>query len=371
LSKKVTYIISNIDRWIAFEWIIENIDKERIELSFILINSNKSYFEQYLKDNCIKYCQFDYHSKNQLPILVIRIARVLKKFNTKIVHTHFLDANLIGLIAAKISGIKNRIHTRHHSVFHHEYAKRGVFIDKFCNKLSTKIVSISAVVSKVLINNEQVDPRKIVLIHHGFDIDKFNLIDEIAVNNLEVKYRLDSKYPVIGVVSRFIEWKGVQYTIEAFKQILKQYPDAILVLANARGPHSQSLKERTKDIPERNLKFIKFEEDLFSLYQLFDAFVHVPISSEVEAFGQIYIEALAAGVPSIFTLSGIAHSFIKHEENAVVVPFKNSEAIYQGILRLLNDKNLAGKLIKNGEKDVRALFELDKMIDKLNNLYSN
>ena len=371
MSKKVTYIISNIDRWIAFEWIIERIDRQRFEMNFILINSKNSYFEEYLKDNFIEYRQFNYHSKFQFPTLIFRIAQILKKYKAEIVHTHFFDANQIGLFAAKIAGIRNRIHTRHHSVFHHDYAISGVYIDKICNRLSTKIVSISDVVSRVLIEKEHVDPSKIELIHHGFDIDKFHLKDEAAVNNLKVKYGLDSNYPVIGVVSRFIEWKGVQYTVEAFKQILKKYPNATLILANARGPYLERLKEQSEDIPKENMRLIPFEKDLFSLFKLFDVFVHVPISKEVEAFGQIYIEALAAKVPSVFTLSGIANDFIKDGCNATVVPYKNSDAITKAVLKILSNKDFASKISENGHTEIQHKFRVRVMIERLENLYIN
>ncbi len=44
--------------------------------------------------------------------------------------------------------------------------------------------------------------------------------------------------------------------------------------------------------------------------------MHVTIGKHYEAFGQIYVEALAAGIPSVFTLTGIAPEIIEHEHNA-------------------------------------------------------
>src|SRR5256885_4070776 len=39
--------------------------------------------------------------------------------------------------------------------------------------------------------------------------------------------------------------------------------------------------------------------------KLLDVFVHAPIAPQVEAFGQVYVEAMAAGVPSVITRAGI------------------------------------------------------------------
>ena len=96
----------------------------------------------------------------------------------------------------------------------------------------------------------------------------------------------------------------------------------------------------------------------------------MPIDENCEAFGQTYVEALASGIPSIFTLSGIANEFIINERNALVVPYKNSDAIYNSCIRLLNDKTLCNSLIENGKKDVTQKFQLEQMINSLEALYN-
>lgn len=371
MPKKVTYIISNIDRWIAFEWIIENIDRSIVDLNFILINSKDSYFEKYLIDHDIQFVQFNYNSKTQLIWAIFRTAKILRHWKTNIVHTHFLDANIIGLTAARLVGIKNRIYTRHHSIFHHQYAKTGIYWDKICNRLATKIISISSVVTKTLIQKEKVSPMKIEMIHHGFDLLKFRENNRNGVQHLKVTYDLTSKFPVIGVVSRHIEWKGVQYTIEAFKDLIYEYPEAVLFLANARGSYHKELIKIAHDIPEKNIRWVPFEKDIYSLFHLFDVFVHVPIEPEIEAFGQIYIEALATETPSIFTISGIANDFIKNEKNALVVTFKNSKEILNSMKRIIADPGLVNKITKNGLSDIKEQFDLTKMISNLNILYKN
>ena len=75
------------------------------------------------------------------------------------------------------------------------------------------------------------------------------------------------------------------------------------------------------------------------------------------------------GIPSVFTLSGIANDFVKHLTNAFVVNYKNPEQIYEGISDILNDENLREGLIKQGKLDVTERFSLTKMLCKLELLY--
>ncbi|MNY27860.1 Glycosyl transferases group 1 [compost metagenome] len=81
------------------------------------------------------------------------------------------------------------------------------------------------------------------------------------------------------------------------------------------------------------------------------------------------MEALAAGIPSIFTLSGVAREFIIHEENALVVPFKDSDAIYESMVRLMNDPALCANLTTKGVQNVNRMFRFDSYIEKLQKLY--
>ncbi len=369
MKLSITYIISNINKALAFEWIAQSINKDKFILNFILLNPNNSELETFFKRNNIPVARITYNGKKDIPCAILQTYRILKKNKTKIVHTHLFDANIVGLTAAWLARIPKRIHTRHHSNYHHVYYPKAVKYDKLINWLSTDIVAITEVVKNILIKQERVSKEKVHLIHHGFQLNEFGKVPESKVFELNQKYNLNRKHPVVGVISRYTEWKGIQYIIPAFNQVLEQYPDALLVLANADGDYKNTIKELLKTIPVKNYIEILFEADIFALYKLFDVFVHVPISSEAEAFGQTYVEALASGIPSIFTLSGIANEFIKDHQNAMVVPYEDSDAIYDAIIEILENKTVAENFRLQGSIDVNKRFSLDKMMHSLEELY--
>lgn len=368
---KITYILSNIDKAIAFEWIAEKLNHDRFELSFILLNDKEPFLFNWLKEKNIPCYFIPHFGKKSFVITFVKTLFILKKIKPKIVHTHLFDANLLGLSAAKLLGIKKRIYTRHHSTFHHEYFLKAVKWDKLTNVLATHVVAISKNVMNVLIQKENVLENKISLIHHGFDLTKFNQVSKNEIEELKLKYKIeDSNSPIIGVISRYIKWKGIEYIIPAFKKILKDYPNAKLILANASGPDKEYISSLLKkELKPNQYIEIKFEPNLFALYQLFDVYVHVPINKEIEAFGQTYVEALAAGSPSVFTLSGVASEFILHKQNALVVDYCNSVSIHKAILLLLGDKTLCENLKKEGFESIKQ-FNLDNFIQKLETIYT-
>lgn len=362
--------MSFIDKSSSFEWIVESIDRSKVELFFILLNDKGSYLQKYLNEKGIKTYTINYSGKTDIIKSVLTTFRILKNERTDVVHCHLFDASLVGLLAAKLAGIKKRIHTRHNATIHHDYHPSAVKYDKFINYLSTNIIAISNNVKDILISMEGVNESKIVMIPHGFNWNEFDNTRQADIQLMREKYQIDgSAKPVIGVISRFIEWKGIQYIIPAFKNILKKYPSAHLILANASGPYKLQLIKLLKEIPETNYTLVPFENNVGALYKLFDVFVHVPVDSKCEAFGQTYIEAMYLGVPSVFTRSGIANEIIENNENSVIVNYRDSNAIYQGIERILTDSNLSEKLSSNSKLAVQEKFGLEGMIHKLELLY--
>ena len=131
MKTNITYIISYIDKAIAFEWIADEINKNEFNLSFILLNNTADcHLERYLKKQGIPVFFVEYYGKKSIFSAFWKVRELLKTLKTQIVHTHLFDACLVGLFAAKTLGIKKRIHTRHHSSFHHEYFPKAVYYDK-------------------------------------------------------------------------------------------------------------------------------------------------------------------------------------------------------------------------------------------------
>lgn len=366
----LTYILSHIDKALAFEWIAESLDSHKFKLRFILLNKGESALEQHLKARGIEVERVTYQSKKDIPQAFLKVRKILSKWKTEIVHCHLFDACLVGLTAARSLGIKRRIFTRHHATIHHIYFKRAIYYDHFINRMATDIVAISENVKKILIEKENVKPQKVHLIHHGFKLEDFTSDNQLIINELTEKYQTQNKYPIIGVVARQTHWKGIQFIIPAFGQLLDLYPKAHLILANAQGDYKSEINKLLSSLKSGSYTEITFESNIFSLFKLFDIYIHTPIDEHSEAFGQTYVEALAAGTPSIFTLSGVAPEFIQNEKNALVVPFQASEAIYQAMLRILENPDLANKIKTQGLTDVKLQFDLPLMMQALEKLYT-
>ena len=368
---KILFVISGVDYSLGFDWLDKYLDREKFIPMFIFLNSSKPQILDILLGRKSNAIFFRLNSRKDYPFLFFKIVRMIRSFKPDIVHTHLLDANFLGISAAWFCNVKRRIYTRHHSTYHFDYHPHMVKFDKLVNTMSTHIAAISSNVRDVLIEKEGVPPSKVFMVEHGFELRAFIDVDLNKVELLCNKYNPDHRKPVIGVISRFTEWKGIQFVIPAFKKLLDKYPSALLVLANAKGDYYNQITDQLKVLPEKSYICISFEKDLFSLYKLFNIFVHVPIDPAAEAFGQTYIESLAAGIPSVFTLSGIAREFVVNEVNALVVNYKNSSEIEMALIRLLENEQLRNTLVKRGREDVLERFQVQNMMASLYKLYES
>jgi glycosyltransferase involved in cell wall biosynthesis len=367
---KVTYILSLIFKSLEYEWIVRYLDRSKIELTFILLNPHHCELQSWLETQGVKVYFVPFYGKKSYAQCTLKVFGILRELKPDFVNCNLLDANMIGLTAARFAGVPNRIHTRHHSTFHHVYFKKGRIYDYYANYMSTQIVAVSSLVKKVLVEREGVDDDKVRLIPHGFGIPDFENVQEARVNKLKVKYDIADKTPVIGAISRYIEWKGVQYIVPAFAKILNNYPNAVLLIANARqGTYSTSIINQLSKLPKESYREIEFESDVLAFYKLLDVFIHTPIDDHSEAFGRIYPESLASGVPLVCTISGIAHDIIEDGKNALVVPYKNAEAIADAVQRILKNTDLSRTLSINAKTSAADSLNMNKQKHLLENLY--
>lgn len=369
MKKTIVYIVSDTDKSLEFEWTASLLVAMR-PILFILIGKENTQLYQYLKAVNVPVIDVPDRLYPSFFGKLLKLYFLLRTTKPHAVHCHLWRAMILGLPAAYLARIKKRVFTRHHAMIHYHEFPKGRKWDRLCNWLATDIIAISQNVKQIVVDLDKGSAKKITIIHHGFMLDYFNPVGEERLTAIQKKYQITGKKPVIGVISRYLELKGIQFIIPAFQELLKQYHDAHLILANARGEFQQQVQLMLKELPFTSYTEIPFEADLAALYQLFDVFVHVPLDGQREAFGQTYVEALAFGVPSVFTLSGVAPEFIKHEENALVVPFSDSASIYQAVLRILQDNNLRMKLIERGKTSAQE-FPIEKMVSQLNQLYES
>ena len=369
-ERKLIYIISLVEHSVLFRHTLNMLRAAGYKVQVVLLHSRSTRFEKELMSDGIPVKRIHYHSKLNMPSVIFSLVRFLRAHKDAIVHTHLFEAGFAGMIAAKLSGVKRRIHTRHDAMIHHDFHPKAVKYDRMTNARATQIIAITDNVRRILIEKEQVAPEKIEVVHHGFHMKDYAEVSDDDRNAFAASYpAIAQSSLVVGVIARLIEWKGIQYIIEAFHSVLSEHSQAHLVLANARGPYEKEIRGLLSALPPHCYTVIEHESRIAALYASFDVFVHTPVDELSEAFGQVYIEAMAAGIPSVITRSGIACDYASDRENCLIVPHRDAGSIAAAILLLQRDTSLRETLVRNARQLAQKEFTLEKMIHRLSAVY--
>ncbi|MFN9621535.1 MAG: glycosyltransferase family 4 protein [Cyanobacteriota bacterium] len=389
---RVTFVFTHHIRWVPFELSATLIDKSRFEIDYVILGTTDPMVE-FLKANQIPVVTTSFDDYKNTPEAVKFVYDHLKQNKTDIVQTHWFAGSLVGLQAAYYANVPVRIFHREHPPLRfynrHPRSKHQLIWD-----CATHLIAVTPK-SKAGMVEDGIPADKITVIPTGFDVEEFTTLDPGRVSTLRAKYLASASYaskgPVIGVIARYVRWKGVEDVIRAFKQVLEDYPNALLILAGTHSERSEVIEKMKaasqNDIvapqyddvlaifdcldalPPGSYLEIPFEDDLYSLFQLLDIFVHAPIDEIQETFGQVYVEAMLSKIPSVITLSGSALDHAIHRDNAWISDHQNSDQIAAGIVALLRDQILRKRITENAFVCAVENYSIAKQIRILEDFY--
>lgn len=222
-----------------------------------------------------------------------------------------------------------------------------------------KIIAISEMVRKNIIDNYAVSPSDIEVIYNGVDIGKYHPDNRTKFRNeIRQKHGLpDTAFVALFVGSGF-ERKGVRYLIEAVNSI----PEAVSLMIVGKGGESE-FKEMSG---RQKIIFCGPQKDVCKYYAAADIFV---FPTMYEPFGNVHLEALASGLPVITTKNSGASELIEDNVQGFVVEKpEDTKAISEKIQVFVSDRSKLESMSKNARR-LAEEFTFKKHIGKIEKLY--
>ena len=270
-----------------------------------------------------------------------RLYKVIRAERPDIVHSFTPKAGLLAMMAAKLAGIKVRVHTFTGLVFPTASGLKKRLLkttDKLTCSCATNIIAEGQGVRKDLIDAGITKKEVRVLGHgniRGIDLTYYDRTPEVM--ELAEKLRVPDVFTFL-FVGRVVRDKGIVELVQAFERICSDKRPVRLVLV---GPFENNVDPVPEDIRRRigeNPAIITEDEltgiDLLAWYAASDCFV---LPSYREGFPNTVIEAGAMGLPSIVTDINGSNEIISDSVNGLIVPPKDSEALFNAMRKMLDD----------------------------------
>lgn len=295
--------------------------------------------------------------------------------NVDIIHTHFdiPPGPLAGLRYAKKN--KNPFIVTYHGDWVESYGGliRRVGV-AFHNKyLVDKVLSYADAIispSEYYINESKFLRKyreKIVVIPNGINYRDFNI--SYSKEDCRKKLCLPLNKKILLFFGYLSPYKGPEVLLKAMPKIIKNVSDVELVFAG-KGVMHDELEILSKKIRvKKNVRFVGFVEDGLKplYYKAADVFI-LPSTMNTESFGIVNLEAMACGVPIVASNIGGIPDIVKDGENGLLVQPKNTEALANAIIYLLENEDMKKKLGLNGKMKVKN-YSWEKIAEKTEAIY--
>jgi glycosyltransferase involved in cell wall biosynthesis len=180
-----------------------------------------------------------------------------------------------------------------------------------------------------------------------------------------LKYGIPLERPMLLFVGRVAFEKNISFLLEMTKVLIKQHPDALLVVAG-QGPAEKSLHKLAADLGlDNNIKFIGYLDrntELNACYQAADIFV---FSSKSETQGLVLLEAMAQGTP-VVAIAELGTASILVEGKGALIALDNIERFADKVHYLLKypeDRYELGKAaLKYATENWTAKLQAERML---------
>jgi glycosyltransferase involved in cell wall biosynthesis len=184
-----------------------------------------------------------------------------------------------------------------------------------------------------------------------------------------LKIPVDSK--VIGIIGNVRYWKGQKYFIEAFKILVRKYPDlyGLIIGGWSEMDHDYLgvLQQTVKDAGlDHRIQFLGYRKDTPALLSILDVFVHASI--QPEPFGMVLLEAMAARVPIVATRFGGPIEILDTGGCGALVPPEDGRAIAEECIKYFSDEIYRRDIVEKAYKRLHEKFHIDNTVNHVGQL---
>ena len=290
---------------------------------------------------------------------LLRLRSLIAEGRYDVVHTHLFRTQIYGRPAAWLAGTPVVLTTEHSiGETHIERRKmtstvRGLYLAS--ELFSDATIAVADVVKERLIK-WGVSGRKITVIPNGLDVPAL-AFDPAARQRVREQFGISPDTYVIGALGRLDPNKRIDLVVEAAMPVLG---DQCKILVIGRGEDQARVEAAVDRLGVReHVIFGGFQSDTAAMMASFDVYVAASVQ---ETFGLSVLEAMASGLPVLYTvcpaLDGLPTSQARQVPGTV-----------EGLGTEIRKAVEAGPQPREADETVFASYGMASVVKKIDDLY--
>ncbi len=289
---------------------------------------------------------------------VARLARLVRKEDVGLVHTHSSVDGWVGGLAARLARVPV-VRTRHVSI---RIRRR---LNPVYRWLADRVITSGEAIRSIVVASG-VPAARVVAVPAGVDLAE---MDRAGKAPDALRRSLGLARPVIGSVAMFRGSKGHAHLLDAFAVVRERWPTARLLLVG------DGIRRRWVEglARERGLGdavvFTGFRSDVPDLLRIMDCFVLA--STRTEGVPQSLLQAFAARVPAVASSVGGIPEVVTDKETGILVAPEDAAALARGIEAVLDDPAGAAERAAAARRLVEERFSHATSVGRLLAIYES
>jgi glycosyltransferase involved in cell wall biosynthesis len=265
-----------------------------------------------------------------------KLYRLFRKEKPYIVHSHTPKAGTLGMAAAWMARVPNRLHTiAGLPLVEAGGMKRRILnlVEKITYACATKVYPNSKGLRNIALENKFAVADKLKVLangsSNGIDTEFFDPQKVSADTQKELRKSIDLKKEdiVFIYVGRLVTDKGINELIQAFVEFAGSYKNVKLLLVGSHEKHLDPLLPETESEIKTNpnILMVGWQKDVRPYLAISDCLV---FPSYREGFPNVVMQAGAMGLYGIVSDINGCNEIILDGVNGSIIPSKSKEAVY-------------------------------------------
>lgn len=309
-----------------------------------------------------EYPVFDYQPYDLA--LASQLSTIIKRYEIDVIHSHYaLPHAVSALLARDIAGKPVKCVTTLHGTDITVVGAHPSMAAITCYAIDRSDV-VTAVSNSLALQTEArlcTAPGKIKTVYNFINPQSFHpglrrARPESLSNRLVIIHASN-----LRAVKRPVD------VIEIFANVYKKLGDQVELQIVGEGPLQDEMVSRAEQLGiEESVHFLGVRSDVGELIASADVLL---LPSQQESFGLVALEAMACGVPVVASRVGGLPEVIDHGRSGFLFEAGNTIEAGEQVLEILENKELAKSLSKEGLNDAIEKFSMTKIVDQYEALY--
>lgn len=288
------------------------------------------------------------------------LIKLFRRERPDIVHANTPKASLLGMVAAWLCRVPNRIYTVTGLRFE---TTSGVmrFVLKTMERITcfcaTKVIPEGDGVKAALLR-EHITRKPMQKIHNGningVDLDWYDRTEEVMQSAEKIKG--DGEEFRFVFVGRIVRDKGICELVEAFTRLRMVRPDVKLMFVGRfeedLAPLPYSARDYLNTCPA--IELAGYQSDVRPYMAASNVLV---LPSYREGFPNVILQAGAMGLPVIVTDVNGSDEVVEQGVNGIIVPKYDVEALYNAMLTMVNNADKTKQMSDVARKMIAERFD--------------